>query len=95
MKTKQGLTKEQSATYQGAFEAILAVPIAAGFGYGFDYQFNTEPVGLLVGVGLGFAAMLLRIVRMRPAEGPPESSGAQTTDEPTPVDDTTDDSTDR
>ena len=95
MKTKQGLTKEQSATYQGALEAVLAVPIAAGFGYGFDYQFDTGPVGPLAGVGIGFGAMLLRIVRMRPAEAPPESPGPQATDESTLVDDTTDDSTAR
>jgi F0F1-type ATP synthase assembly protein I len=66
--TKQSLSKQQSATYQGAFEAVLAVPIAIGFGFWCDRSFDTAPVGLLIGTVVGFAAMLLRIVRMRPGE---------------------------
>lgn len=62
------LSKEQSATYQAAFEAVLAVPISTGFGWWCDTQFESAPVGMLIGVGIGFAAMLLRIVRMRPSE---------------------------
>jgi F0F1-type ATP synthase assembly protein I len=62
------LSKEQSATYQAAFEAVLAVPIAVGFGWWCDTQFESAPIGMLIGVGIGFAAMLLRIVRMRPSE---------------------------
>lgn len=65
---KQGLTERQTASYQGAFEAVLAVPIAVGFGYGCDSYFDSAPIGLLVGAGIGFVAMLLRIVRMRPTE---------------------------
>jgi F0F1-type ATP synthase assembly protein I len=65
---QQGLTEEQRASYQGAFEAVLAVPIAAGIGYWCDGRFDSAPVGLLVGTAIGFLAMLLRLVRMRPAE---------------------------
>ena len=71
---KQGLTEQQRASYQGAFEAILAVPIAVGIGYWCDSRFDSAPVGLLAGTGIGFLAMLLRIVRMRPAETEPAES---------------------
>ena len=83
---QQGLTEQQTASYQGAFEAVLAVPIAAGFGYWFDRGFDSAPVGLLVGVGIGFFAMMLRIVRMRPEEpaGPIEraTESSSTADRP-------------
>ncbi len=66
--TKQGLSRQQSASYQGAFEAVLAVPVAMGFGYWCDGRFDTQPIGLGIGVVVGFGAMLLRITRMRPPE---------------------------
>lgn len=54
-----------AAAYQGAVEAVLAVVIAAGAGYWIDSRFDTSPVGLLIGVTLGFAAFFLRLWRMR------------------------------
>ena len=54
------------AKYQGAMEAVLAIPIGAGFGHLADRQWDSEPVGLLIGLGIGFAAFILRLVRMRP-----------------------------
>ena len=54
------------AKYQGAMEAALAIPIGAGFGYLADRQWESEPIGLLIGFGVGFAALILRLVRMRP-----------------------------
>jgi len=73
---QQGLSEEQTASYQGAFEAVLAVPIAAGIGYWCDGRFDSAPIGVLIGVGIGFFAMMLRIVRMRPEEtaGPTDPS---------------------
>ena len=38
-----------------------------GFGYFADRQFESEPIGLIIGAVIGFLAMLLRIVRMRPS----------------------------
>ncbi len=70
------LSKQQSASYQGAFEAVLAVPIAIGIGYWCDDRFGTAPIGLFVGTAIGFAAMLLRIVRMRPAEDATDDGGS-------------------
>jgi hypothetical protein len=52
------------------------VPIAIGFGYWCDSYLDSAPVGLLVGAVIGFCAMLLRIVRMRPAETEVEKNGA-------------------
>jgi len=64
------------AKYQGAMEAVLAIPIGAGFGYLADRQWESAPVGLLIGLGVGFAAFILRLVRMRPpvdgSETPPD-----------------------
>jgi len=39
-----------------------------GFGYFADRQFESEPIGLIIGAAIGFLAMLLRIVRMRPSD---------------------------
>ena len=62
---KSGLTQEQMSAYQGAVEAVLAVPIAVGLGYWADRSFDTSPIGLGVGAVIGFAAMVVRITRMR------------------------------
>jgi F0F1-type ATP synthase assembly protein I len=66
------LSKAQGAAYQAAMEAVLAVPIAVGFGYWADEYFETSPRYLLVGAVIGFCAMVLRLARMRP--GADESS---------------------
>jgi F0F1-type ATP synthase assembly protein I len=53
-----------SDAYQGAFEAVGSVLIGCGFGYWVDSYWDTAPFGLLTGVVVGFAAMVLRLVRM-------------------------------
>jgi ATP synthase protein I len=50
--------------YQGALEAVFAIVIGAGLGYAVDSRFETEPWGVLVGLGLGFGAFVLRLVRL-------------------------------
>ena len=65
-----------SEAYQGAFEAIGSVLIAGAFGYWVDYRWDTTPVGLLVGTGVGFAAMVLRLIRLG-KEIHPDSNGSQ------------------
>jgi len=50
--------------YQGAFEAVFAIVVGAGLGYAVDSRFETEPIGVLVGLGLGFGAFVLRLVRL-------------------------------
>ena len=56
--------RRQALAYQGAFESVFAIGIGAGFGYFADAQFGTSPWGVLVGVLLGFAAFILRLVRL-------------------------------
>lgn len=53
-----------SDAYQGAFEAIGAVLVGGGFGYWADLTWDTSPWGLLIGIVLGFAAMVLRLLRL-------------------------------
>jgi F0F1-type ATP synthase assembly protein I len=77
---KRGLTREQMSAYQGAMEAVLAVPIAIGFGYLADRSFDSSPIGIGVGAVIGFAAMVLRVTRMRPPDDGSEID-ANATDE--------------
>jgi F0F1-type ATP synthase assembly protein I len=64
------LSRAQGAAYQGATEAVLAVPIAVGLGYWADTYFGTSPRYLFVGAVIGFGAMVLRLARMRPDADP-------------------------
>ena len=57
------------AKYQGALEAVFAIPVGAGLGYFADKYFESNPVGLLIGFALGFAAFILGLVRLRPDHG--------------------------
>ena len=61
---KRAATAAGSEAYQGAFEAIGSVLIAGGIGYWVDWRWDIAPIGLLVGVVIGFAAMVLRLVRL-------------------------------
>ena len=54
----------RAAAFEGAFEASFSVLIAGGLGYWIDQGFDTGPVGMLSGVVLGFAAMVVRLVRL-------------------------------
>lgn len=65
--------------YQGAFESVFAIVIGAGLGYAVDARFGTEPWGVVVGLGFGFAAFVLRLIRLgrefSEAEGPDRPDG--------------------
>ena len=56
--------RRKGLAYQGAFEAVLAIPIAIGGGYWLDGRFDTSPILLLVGAVIGFGAFVLRLVRL-------------------------------
>jgi len=56
--------KRQGLAYQGAFEAVVAIPIATGIGYWADTRLDTSPWLLLAGTALGFASFVLRLVRL-------------------------------
>lgn len=65
------------AAYEGAFEAVGAILISTLLGYWFDQHYETEPTGTLVGAGIGFAAFVLRLVRLgRTLHGEAEADAA-------------------
>ena len=64
--TRSRLTRKQASAYQGALEAVLAVPIAVGLGYWAGGHLGSSTTGVIVGAVIGFAAMVLRLTRMRP-----------------------------
>ena len=63
--------------YQGALEAALAVVIAMGIGIWADSYFDTSPVLLFVGLGIGFGAFILRLWRLL-QETAARSAGGET-----------------
>jgi F0F1-type ATP synthase assembly protein I len=62
---RRGIGRRGARAYQAAVEAVFAIPVAGGLGWWADRHFGTDPILLLVGLMLGFASFVLRIVRMR------------------------------
>ena len=62
--SRQIEARRRGLAYQGAMEAVLAVPIAIGIGYWLDGRFDTTPILLLLGAVIGFGALVLRLVRL-------------------------------
>jgi F0F1-type ATP synthase assembly protein I len=60
-----GFGRRGARAYQAALEAVISIPIAGGLGWWADRHFGTAPILLLVGLVLGFASFVLRLVRMR------------------------------
>jgi F0F1-type ATP synthase assembly protein I len=56
--------RRQGLAWQGAAEAVFAIPIAAGAGYWLDDRFHKSPIFLLLGTAIGFAAFVRRLVRL-------------------------------
>jgi F0F1-type ATP synthase assembly protein I len=56
--------RRQGLAYQGAFEAVFAILIAAGLGLWADDYFDTSPRYLLIGTAIGFASFVLRLLRL-------------------------------
>ena len=56
--------RRQGAAYQGAFEAVVAILVAAGAGYWADTRFDSSPTGLLIGTAIGFGSFVLRLLRL-------------------------------
>jgi F0F1-type ATP synthase assembly protein I len=75
-RVKRAAAAAGSDAYQGAFEAVGSVLIACAFGYWVDSRWDTAPFGLLVGAIVGFAAMVLRLVRLG-KEIHPDSFGTE------------------
>jgi len=76
-KSKTGQDRRQGAVYQGAFEAVIALLIAALVGYWLDGYFDTTPWLLLIGTAIGFASFTVRLIRLGRwmREGNPDEVG--------------------
>lgn len=61
---RQRTAQRQGLAYQGAFEAVIAILIAAGIGLWADQYFDTSPRYLLIGTVVGFTSFVLRLVRL-------------------------------
>lgn len=53
--------------YSGAMEAVLSILIGAGLGWWADSALGSEPWGVVVGLGIGFAAFVRRLLRVQHA----------------------------
>ena len=76
-KPSKGERRMQTRAYEGAFEAVVAMIASIGFGYWADTYFDSSPVGLFIGVVIGFAAMVLRLLRLGREVGVDGSSNGQ------------------
>jgi len=56
--------RRQGLAWQGAAEAVFAIPIAAGAGYWLDGRFDKSPIFLFLGTAIGFAAFVVRLMRL-------------------------------
>jgi F0F1-type ATP synthase assembly protein I len=54
-----------ASAYQGAIEAVAAMVLCALAGWWIDGRLGSEPIGLFAGMGIGFAAFLLRLLRIQ------------------------------
>ena len=79
--SQAGQSRRQGAVYQGAFEAVTALLIAACLGYWLDGVFDTAPVLLLLGTAIGFASFTVRLIRLGRWMRDENSGDAAETDE--------------
>ena len=53
--------RKGGGAYEGGLQAALAVVISMGFGHWADRYFDSSPIGLFLGLAIGFGAFTLRI----------------------------------
>lgn len=46
-----------------ASEFVSAILVGGLFGFGFDYWLKSSPIGMMAGLGLGFAAGVMNLIR--------------------------------
>jgi hypothetical protein len=67
-----------ASAYQGAVEAVVAMVLSALAGYWLDSRLGSGPIGLFAGMAIGFAALVLRLLRIRtPSMGRATSDPAE------------------
>lgn len=57
--------RRRTRAYQSAMEAVFAIPIALGIGWWLGGKLGSETIGMLIGLGFGFATFIVRLTRMR------------------------------
>lgn len=57
--------RRRGKAYQSVMEAVFAIPIGGGLGWFLGGRLGSETVGLLIGLGFGFATFIVRLTRMR------------------------------
>jgi len=72
---RTGRGDRRGAAYQGAFEAVFAILIGTGLGYWADESFGTGPRYLIIGAIVGFAAFVLRLLRLGKQLGNEDGAG--------------------
>lgn len=75
-----------ASAYQGAIEAVVAMVFCALAGWWIDGRLDSGPIGLFAGMGIGFAAFLVRLLRIKAptlgkADLPPAPSADEDRDE--------------
>ena len=61
---RQRRARRQGLAYQGAFEAVMALLIAAGIGLWADTRLETSPLYLFIGIFVGFGSFVLRLLKL-------------------------------
>jgi F0F1-type ATP synthase assembly protein I len=61
----QAAKRSMASAYQGAIEAVTAMVFCALAGWWIDGRLDSGPIGLFLGMGIGFAAFLLRLLRIK------------------------------
>ncbi len=56
--------RQKSLAYQGVVEAVGALLLCLGAGYFADEHWQSSPVGVVVGLLIGFSAFVLRLFRL-------------------------------
>jgi len=57
--------RKRGKAYQSVMEAVFAIPIGGGIGWFLGGRLGSETVGLLIGLGFGFATFIIRLTRLR------------------------------
>jgi F0F1-type ATP synthase assembly protein I len=69
--------RKGGGAYEGGLQAALSVVISMGIGFWADDYFDSSPVGLFVGLAVGFGAFTLRIWQLMKQGSAEQGSGRE------------------